>query len=77
MTRANAVPRYRENLYSAANSIDPHPRYPRLRELGPVVWLPKQRVFAITLYTECKAVLLDDSTFISGDGVGLNSLVNR
>lgn len=77
MTRSTRVPSYRENLYAVANSIDPHPHYRRLRELGPVVWLPKQRVYAITRYAECKAVLLDDSTFISGDGVGLNPIVNR
>lgn len=77
MTRPTGVPSYRANLYSVANSIDPHPHYRLMRELGPVVWLPKQRVYAITRHAECKAVLLDDSTFISGNGVGLNALVNR
>lgn len=50
MRRRTAVPVYRENLYSVANSKDPHPHYRRLRELGPVVWLPKHRVYAITRY---------------------------
>ncbi|MET3963191.1 cytochrome P450 [Marmoricola sp. OAE513] len=71
------VPSYRENLYTPANSTDPYPHYRRMRELGPVVWLPKHRVYAITRYAECKAVLLDARTFISGDGVGLNPVVNR
>lgn len=75
MTRT--VPSYRENLYTVASSTDPYPHYRRLRELGPVVWLPKHRVYAITRYAECKAVLLDAKTFISGDGVGLNPVVNR
>lgn len=77
MRRRTAVPVYRENLYSVANSKDPHPHYRRLRELGPVVWLPKHRVYAITRYAGCKSVLLDAKTFISGDGVGLNPIVNR
>lgn len=77
MTRRSGVPVYRENLYSVANSTNPHPHYRRLRELGPVVWLPRQRVYAITRYAGCKSVLLDATSFISGEGVGLNPIVNR
>lgn len=77
MSPAAGVPRYRANLYSVANSQDPYPHYRRMRELGPVVWLPKHRVYAITRYGGCKSVLLDAKTFISGDGVGLNPIVNR
>jgi cytochrome P450 len=75
-TRAN-VPIYRPDLYSASAIRDPYPHYARLRELGPVVWLRKQKVYALPRYAECKAVLRDDETFISGEGVGLNRLVNR
>ena len=50
---------------------------PACGDLGPVVWLTKQRVYAVPRYAECKAVLRDDKTFISGEGVGLNPLVNR
>ncbi|MFC7503222.1 cytochrome P450 [Nocardioides sp. CPCC 206347] len=77
MTRRTDVPVYRENLYSVVNSRNPYPHYRRLRELGPVVWLPKHHVYAITRYAGCKRVLLDAKTFISGDGVGLNPIVNR
>jgi cytochrome P450 len=71
------VPIYHPDLYSAAAIRDPYPHYARLRELGPVVWLRKQKVYALPRYAECKAVLLDARTFISGQGVGLNNLVNR
>ena len=37
-----------------------------------MVWLTKQRVYALPRYAECKAVLRDDTTFVSGEGVGLN-----
>jgi cytochrome P450 len=57
--------------------VDPYPHYAGLRRLGPVVWLTKQRVYALPRYAECKAVLRDDATFVSGAGVGLNPLVNR
>src|SRR6184192_2964318 len=71
------VPVYHPDLYSAAAVRDPYPHYARLRELGPVVWLRKQKVFALPRYGECKAVLRDAETFVSGQGVGLNRLVNR
>jgi cytochrome P450 len=57
--------------------IDPHPHYARLRRLGPVVWLAKQRVYALPRYAECNAVLRDDATFVSGEGVALNRVFNR
>lgn len=71
------VPVFAENLYSRTAILDPYPQYARLRALGPVVWLSKHKVYALPRYADCKAVLLDDATFISGAGVGLNPLVNR
>lgn len=77
INRRNGVPTYRPDIYSTAAIVDPHPHYARMRELGPVVWLPKQRVYALPRYAECKAVLRDDETFISGAGVALNPVSNR
>jgi cytochrome P450 len=70
------VPVYRPNIYSKKAIADPYPHYTRLREIGPVVWLPRQRVYALPRYAECKAVLRDDTNFLSGQGVGLNPVVN-
>lgn len=72
-----SIPQYRRNIYSTDAILDPYPNYARLRQLGSVVWLPGQQVFAIPRYAECKEVLLDDETFISGDGVALNPIANR
>lgn len=77
MTTNTTIPQYRTDIYSTDAILDPYPHYAKLRELGPVVWLPRQQVFAIPRYAECKAVLLDDETFISGDGVALNPVANR
>jgi cytochrome P450 len=71
------VPAYRSDIYSDSAIADPYPHYTRLRELGPVVWLPRQRVYSLSRYAECKALLRDDETFISGDGVALNPLTNH
>lgn len=70
------IPTYRPDIYSTAAIIDPHPHYARMREIGPVVRLPRHRVYALPRYAECKAVLRNDTTFISGQGVALNRLSN-
>jgi cytochrome P450 len=77
MRRPADVPAYEPDLYSTQAILDPHPHYARLRRLGPVVWLTRQGVYALPRYPECKAVLRDDTTFISGEGVGLNRMFNR
>ena len=71
------VPSSAEDLYTRAAILDPYPRYARLRAEGPVVWLERHKVYALPRYAECKAVLLDDATFLSGAGVGLNAVTNR
>lgn len=76
-TPGRGAPTYRPNIYSTEAILDPYPHYRRLRELGPVVWLPQHRVYALPRYRECKAVLRDDGTFLSGNGVALNPIVNR
>lgn len=76
MLTRNAIPTYRSDIYSTAAIIDPYPHYARLRALGPVVRLARHRVYAIPRYAECKAILRDDKTFISGYGVGLNPIPN-
>lgn len=77
MKSPNGVPVYRHDIYGTAAIVDPYPHYTRMRELGSVVWLPRQRVYALPRFAECKAVLRDDETFISGEGVALNSFINR
>jgi cytochrome P450 len=78
LTRARGgLPAYPANIYTNDAIIDPHPHYARLREHGPVVWMPRHRLYALPRYAECKSVLRDDTTFISGKGVALNTLANR
>ena len=56
MRRPADVPAYEPDLYATQAIVDPHPHYARLRRLGPVVWLPKQRVYALPRYAQCKAL---------------------
>lgn len=74
---SSTIPTYRPDVYSREAILDPYPHYDRLRALGPVVRLAKQRALAVTRYDDCKQVLLDDATFVSGRGVALNPVANR
>ncbi|WP_244892795.1 cytochrome P450 [Mycobacterium asiaticum] len=71
------VPGYHEDIYATDAMVDPYPHYRRMRRLGPVVWLTKQRTYALPRYRECRTVLRNDDLFISGNGVALNPLSNR
>jgi len=77
MPKPRDVPSYESDIYSSAAIVDPYPHYARMRELGSVVWLAKQRVYALPRYAECKAALRDSDTFASGHGVALNAFTNR
>lgn len=71
------IPEYHADIYSRQAIAEPYPHYARLRQLGPVVWLSRRRVFALPRYVECKTVLRDDTTFISGKGMALNPIASR
>ena len=77
LRRPAVFPSTEQTSTRPTRSVDPYPHYAALRGLGPVVWLPRHRVYALPRYAECKAVLRDDKTFISGKGVALNRLTNR
>ncbi|MCG8914515.1 cytochrome P450 [Actinokineospora sp. PR83] len=74
---SSTAPVYRPDIYARSAILDPYPHYARMRELGPVVRVPKQGAYAVVHHAACRQVLLDDSTFRSGHGVGLNPVVNR
>lgn len=74
--RPHDVPSYSADIFSTSAILDPYPHYAAMRELGPVVWLSKHRVYALPRHSAVKQVLADDSLFVSGKGVGLNPLIN-
>lgn len=68
------VPVYSADLFSEAAIVDPYPHYRAMRQLGPVVWLPKQQLYALPRYAEVKYALRDHDTFRSSGGVALNAI---
>ena len=71
-----SVPRSAVDLFADAVLDDPYPHLRALRDAGPAVWLEAHEVYAVARYAEARAVLADDDTFLSGEGVGLNELIN-
>lgn len=71
------VPDYDGDLYADEVIRDPYPVYARLRQLGPVVWLSQQQVYALPRYAEVASVLRQPKRFISSRGVSLNERTNR
>ena len=72
-----SIPTYDQDFYADEVILDPHPHYRRMRELGPVVWLPRNRAFALTRYREVTYALRHPESFISSKGVSLNDKVNE
>lgn len=70
-------PSYDGDLYTDEALLNPYEHYRTLRDLGPAVWLTAHEVYAVTRYEDVRAVLSDPETFCSGQGVGLNDLVNQ
>jgi cytochrome P450/ferredoxin-NADP reductase len=69
MSELNRAPAYDVDFYSDAFIRDPLPHYAAMRALGPVVWLSKQRNYAVTRHHEARQVLHDWRTFSSAQGV--------
>lgn len=64
------------DLYAPAVAEDSAAAFATIREAGPVVWLPRRRMWAMGRFEEVRAALRDDELFISGHGVAANPMTN-
>ncbi len=69
-------PSYDADLFCDEALAEPYDHYRRIRDLGPVVRLEAHGLLAVSRYEDVRRVLGDPDTFCSGEGVGLNDLVN-
>jgi len=60
---------YEEDIFSDSAILDPYPHYQRMREIGPVVFLPQHDLFALPRYANVKKALLDHRRFSSAEGI--------
>jgi cytochrome P450 len=71
---AAAIPSLDLDPFSSDNLSDPYAAYRQIREMGPVVSLPRYGILALGRHHEVRRVLHDVRTFISSAGVGLADL---
>jgi cytochrome P450 len=71
------VPTYDADLFTDEALAEPYGHYQALRDLGPVVWLDAHGVYAVARYRDVRAILTDPETYCSGQGVGLNDVLNE
>lgn len=64
------------DLYADAVLRDSRDALARTREAGPAVWLPRHRMYAIGRFDHVRAVLRNDTAFVSGKGVAANPATN-
>ncbi|HXH43455.1 MAG TPA: cytochrome P450 [Bradyrhizobium sp.] len=69
-------PIYDVDLYSEEVLLDPYPHYGALRELGAVVWLPRNELHAVARFDDVRAALRNPAVFSSAEGVAANEHVN-
>lgn len=65
------IPAVDVDPYSDEFLLDPYPFHQRLRDAGPVVWIPRYGIYAAARHETVRAVFADHGTFISSAGVGL------
>ena len=67
----SSVPRLEIDHYAEDFLADPYPFYAEMRDAGPVVWLTRYGIYAVTRFDEVQAVLGDWETFTTNRGFGL------
>jgi cytochrome P450 len=73
----SALPNYDGDLFCDESLASPYAHYRAIRDLGPVVQLTAHDLLAVGRYAEVRQVLGEPETFCSGEGVGLNPIVNQ
>ena len=70
------VPSLDIDFYSDEVIRAPYPVYEQMRELGPVVYLPRHDLYALPRYTEVSEVLRQPLRFVNSRGVSPVAKVN-
>ncbi len=65
------------DLYADDVLADSRAAFARIRGTGPLVWLPRHRMYAMGRFSDVRAALRDDAVFRSGNGVAANPVTNR
>lgn len=77
MPDVRTMPTFEPDFWSDEVILNPYPHYDALRALGPVVWLEKNQVWALTHYASVRDALLNPSVFSSAKGCMVNQPMNH
>ena len=66
-----AVPHIHDDPFSIPFLDNPYPHYEKMREAGPLVYLPQYQCYVVARHDDVQTVLSDWETFSSAAGVGL------
>ncbi|NDV07675.1 cytochrome P450 [Rhodococcus sp. IEGM 248] len=75
-TYSTLVPRSDIDVFTDDALANPYELYRDLRDIAPLVYLPKYEMYALTRYEQVRGALDDPQTFSSAKGVGLNPAIN-
>jgi cytochrome P450 len=75
-TSPSRAPSLDLDLYSRAVVEEPDAAFGAIRAAGPVVWLPRHRMWAMGRFEDVRAALRADDVFLSGTGVAGNRIAN-
>jgi len=71
------APVYDVDIFTDEAIQNPWPHYAAMRDLGPVVWLPRHENYALVHHAVLAQALRDHDTFISGKGVAACAFANE
>ncbi|WP_182262834.1 cytochrome P450 [Rhodococcus sp. UFZ-B548] len=75
-TENSLIPNSDIDIFTDEALANPYPLYRELRDIAPLVYLPKYEMYALTRYEQVRGALDDWETFSSAKGVGLNPAIN-
>ncbi|WP_419865012.1 cytochrome P450 [Candidatus Poriferisodalis sp.] len=70
------IPTYDGNYFSKKSLLSTNAVNRQLRDLGPLVYLSKQEVFAVARYDDVREALRADETLVNGHGISVNNFLN-
>lgn len=76
MALSTAVPSYEADFLSDDVATDPYPTYAELRALGPLVWIERLGMYAVTRDVLAREVLANPEVYSSAQGVSANPGLN-
>lgn len=71
-----SIPSFDVDMYSDEVLANPYPHYRALRDAGPVVWLARNNLYAISRFKDVRESLRTWQTFSSANGVAANEPTN-